>query len=172
MFIVSLVAFSIYASLTASTQQHLATESSVARAEAIAERDKVRATNQRLAEELQRSTLAYGRPEAASGSTPLAKDLLWRAYLSNPTSEDARWALREMYNTLPTLWTVQGLKDPEATCFSKDGSRAAIINTHGTLAVYETAKGTEVFRKDALGELQTCICFLADSTACLIGFAR
>lgn len=91
---------------------------------------------------------------------------------SPPTSEDARWALREMYNTLPTLWTLQGLKEPEATCFSKDGSRAAIINTHGTLAVYETAKGTEVFRKDALGDFPTCICFLADSTACLIGFAR
>lgn len=171
-FVIGLIAFSIHASFTARAEKILASESAAARAEAIAERDKVREANNLLAEELQRSVLAHGRREAASGNLPLAEDLLWQCYFKNPDSPGPRWALRELYRETPILWTVQGISEPAAACFGVDGKRLAMVDSSGTLAWYDTQTGSELSRRESIGVNATCLAMMPDGSACVVGFAH
>jgi len=171
-FVFGLIAFSIHANVTARNERHLAAEATAARTDAIAERDHARATSAKLAEELRRSRIGQGRIEAAVGNTPLAEDLLWRSYFENAGWPSARWALWELYNESPTRWTVQGLQRPVAACFSIDGTRAAMIDRAGTLAVYDTTDGRELFRRVSIGNAPSRVAFLADGSACLVGLSK
>ena len=77
----------------------------------------------RLQQELTANTIERGRLVGAAGNFLLAEEMLWRAFLRDPDSRHAYWALWELYSRDPCLgsWSVD-LDITRALAIHPDGS--------------------------------------------------
>lgn len=86
-----------------------------------AEQGRADANATRLAQELRVSQLAQGRLSGANGQFQRAEDILWRAHLTNPTTE-SRWLLWELYARYPQRDIAPMPNVPHDMVASPDGS--------------------------------------------------
>jgi WD40 repeat protein len=107
--LVSLAVFAVYAGVQAGINRRLARDASLARhaalarateAEAAGERERLARQDAERAEaraqgELEMANIQRGRMAVQAGSAPGAEEMLWTAFLRDPSSAAARWGLWE-----------------------------------------------------------------------------
>lgn len=157
--LLSLTAFAVYAAIQASRYQALATKERMVSREAVAARATAEANGRMAAEkateaaekakeldqELFDSNIEQARLAGLTGNLSRAEDMLWHSFISNPTSQRARWALWELYWRAPVRWTVPGPRVHNAWCgFSDDGQRVVVGAEGGEVAIYDVATGAEM----------------------------
>jgi eukaryotic-like serine/threonine-protein kinase len=177
-FLLTLMSFTVYASVQAGRFQRLATSEGAAKtkaqaAEELATTEARRASEQslRLQDQLYASTVEQGRFAGLAGNLVQAEDLLWRAYLARPSSPRGRWALWEFYEKNPCLWT-RSAHDAVITAIgvAPDG-RIAAAGQDGGIAIFEPQQGDLIRRWSNPGRVFVLMRFSADGKS-LIALSR
>lgn len=156
--VLGLTGFAVYAGVQATRFEAMATREQMVSREAVAARASAE-ENGRLAAakaaeaaekaraldaELFDSTIEQARLVGVTGNLSRAEEMLWQSFISDPTSQRARWALWELYWRAPVRWTVAGPNLHNAWCdFSRDGTGVVAGAEGGSVAVYEAASGVE-----------------------------
>ncbi len=152
---VSLIAFSIYASINAENQRQLAHQATDARdrerlskeeairsrEEAIKAKEDAIAARAQALSELTQANIERGRLEAATGNLALAEDTLWREYFNDPQSASARWGLWELYDRIPSQWIVQGPAVSGLPVVSADQRSIAWVSSAGRVVAFDVKSG-------------------------------
>jgi len=170
--VTALIAFSLYAGTQAREQRRLAEAADAARLEAVAQADIAGRASEQLREELDHAQIERGRLEAQSGNLPLASDLLWPAYLRDPSSPHAHWGLWQLYNKAPVFWARRPVTNATGAGFSADGSIVAIGSFTGDIAVLDARTGAEVRRWCALGATSNAIAVYGDPPRVFAGIGH
>ncbi len=169
--VAALLAFAVYAAWQARDQAQLAErerearyEADVARYRADSERDEAERARARadalgaqLAVELSRARVELGRLEGNLGRMALAEKTLWGEHLASPSSPGPYWALWELYDRLPCMWTREVAATPRSGAVSADGSLLAVGTHRGEVVVVSTRTGEEVARASGLGSPVQCV---------------
>src|SRR5690606_20403559 len=105
-----------------------------------AERARARADalGAQLAVELSRARVELGRLEGNLGRMALAEKTLWGEHLASPSSPGPYWALWELYDRLPCMWTREVAATPRSGAVSADGSLLAVGTHRGEVVVVST----------------------------------
>lgn len=148
LFLAGLLGFAGYASFSARNYKSLAGREKFAREEAMRARSKADAFADALRARLIEANVARGRLEGAEGNLAIAEDFLWRQWLESPTSESARWALRELYQRHSSLWAARPTSGARAvaTFDGPGGSSVAVSSNDGTVHVLDGQSGRIVRR--------------------------
>ncbi|MFN0132884.1 MAG: WD40 repeat domain-containing serine/threonine-protein kinase [Phycisphaerales bacterium] len=131
LFLIGLLGFTIYASISARSYKALATSESEARREAFLERQKSDLFSEELRRRLVEANIGRGRLEGAEGNLAIAEDYLWRQWLEDPRSIEARWALAELYSRSPSLWTSRPMANSVRATASADGPAGPVLAVAG-----------------------------------------
>jgi WD40 repeat protein len=147
--VVALACFAVYASVQSSRYQKLAREQTKTSAEALGSlkaakdaRELADTTAAKLKVELASSTIERGRLLARAGNLPAAEALLWPAFLRDPSSRQAHWALWELYAHEPCLSTIKIHEGGvNGAALSPDGSviYTAGSEDNGLIGLWDTA---------------------------------
>ncbi len=165
------VGFAVYSTAMASKNARLAGESDLARKAAEEESQRSATLSHALEAELTSAKIDRGRAEAAAGKLKLAEDTLWDEYLANPESTQARWALWEMYQRIPCLWTVQVVGGTRSA-IAADGSTIAVARADGAVELLRGSDGVRWSGVEHLDSPVTSLAFSPDGAFVAIGFAN
>jgi len=94
-----------------------------------------------LSAELFASNIERGRQSVRQGSWPEANDLLWSALIADPTSPQARWAVREMVWAQGCVATLHVETDVESVRFLPGGERLFVCSVGGRPILFDIATG-------------------------------
>ena len=111
---------------------------------ALVQRSRANLIARELTEQLGADRLERGRLMAQLGSLPQAESLLWSEYLRNPT-ERGRWALRELYQQQPVLWTAAA-HTGEVRAITFDDTETIVVSAgmDGRLVALDATSGKKL----------------------------
>jgi WD40 repeat protein len=152
LFVIGLSLISVYAWVQAERNRELAVRESAAKQDAVIAQNNAESERRRANEkanlldaQLIASNIQRGRLEGLAGNVAIAEDLVWREFLKDPSSVKAKWALWELYDGNPCLWTRQiSPKVLRTLAFSPDGRMLAVAADDGVTTVLRTSTGETI----------------------------
>jgi len=183
--LISLVAFSIYAGVTAGTQRELASRALAARFQAesalaaasaarsaaeVAQREADLAADG-LKAQLVETNIERGRLEGAVGNVATAEEVLWGQYHSDKSSLGAYWALWELYDRVGSRW-IQRTPPPTIAASGARGKSILTMRAGGVIAAFDVKNGKELFNAIVLPkDPPTCLAAFPNGAAAIVGTA-
>lgn len=114
------------------------------------QRERADIASRQLREKLEESTIERGRMSGYLGNIVLAEELLWSAFLKNPSSMHSYWALWEYCMREPCEWTIRAHNDVASrVLLSPDERTIHTSSVDGTIAAIDAATHRVVARSPA-----------------------
>lgn len=157
-FLVLLAGFAGWATWQARAFRELAASESAAKAAALAHESEARAM-------LRQSNIERGRLLGVKSDMRAGEDLLWEAMAMRPGSDDAYWALWELYWRHPCVRTVSGHAGViRHIRFSPGGERLVSVADDGAVNMRDGRTGALLWSTPVTGQRSTCVRFSPDGT--------
>ncbi|MBC7772394.1 MAG: protein kinase [Pyrinomonadaceae bacterium] len=167
--VLTFLAFAINAIVSEAEYKAIAAAEIDANRDAQQARAKVAELNVSLNQELYASNVDRGRLLGATGNVAIAEDFIWTEYFRTPSSRQAWWALWEMYNRTPCLWTVQLPCDAVSATVSADSGVIAVGGKDLTLRFYEALSGSRLPTHHEFSSYPRALAFSPDGNRVAVG---